>query len=253
MNTLYQRMAIVRKKRVEESKNILLEKLEIAKQILINEFHPKKIILHGSLARGKDVHPFSDIDLIVEGLGDNYLRAGGRLINTLGECIDLKSLEMLEKDFKDHVLKTGKIIYISDVSYMLDILKSYFEKRQDVAFAFLFGSAIRGKIRKEGDVDIGIYFWPGNDVEWEEFGKAYPGEAKIGLDLERLLKKEVDLIVLNRARAILADEIIRKGKPIIIKDKGLFMDFLCIVSDEAEYIRDWLSDYYEEIKLVSGR
>ena len=46
MNTLYQRMAIVRKKRVEESKNILLKKLEIAKQILINEFHPKKIILH---------------------------------------------------------------------------------------------------------------------------------------------------------------------------------------------------------------
>ncbi|MEP9411518.1 MAG: hypothetical protein HRF42_08945, partial [Candidatus Brocadia sp.] len=80
-----------------------------------------------------------------------------------------------------------------------------------------------------------------------------PGEARIGLDLERLLKKEVDLIVLNRARSILADEIVRKGKPIIIKDKGLFMDFLCIVSDEAEYVRDWLSTYYRETKLASGR
>lgn len=124
---------------------------------------------------------------------------------------------------------------------MRDILKNYFEGRVDVAFAFLFGSAIRGKIRKEGDVDVGVYFWPEKDIEWEAFGKVYPGEARIGLDLERILKKEVDLIVLNRARSILADEIVRKGHPIIIKDKGLFMDFLCIVSDEAEYVRDWLS------------
>lgn len=138
-----------------------------------------------------------------------------------------------------------------DLESLLNILKSYFEKRKDVAFAFLFGSAIKGKVRKEGDVDVGIYFWPENDIEWEVFDKVYPGEARIGLDLERLLKKEVDLIVLNKTRAILADEIIRKGQSIIIKDKGLFMDFLCIVSDEAEYIRDWLSDYYKEAMLVS--
>jgi uncharacterized protein len=47
--------------------------------------------------------------------------------------------------------------------------------------------------------------------------------------MERLLKKEVDLIVLNRARAVLADEIIRKGRPIVVKDKGMFLDFLCII------------------------
>lgn len=50
---------------------------------------------------------------------------------------------------------------------MLDILKNYFEGREDVAFAFLFGSAVRGGIRKEGDVDIGVYFWPEKDIEWE--------------------------------------------------------------------------------------
>lgn len=134
---------------------------------------------------------------------------------------------------------------------MLDILKSYFEERDDVAFALLFGSAIKGKVRKEGDVDVGVYFWPKNDIEWEAFDKVYPGEARIGLDLERLLKKEVDIIVLNRARAIIADEIVRKGILIVIRDKGLFMDFLCIVSDEAEYVRDWLTAYYREARLVS--
>ena len=137
---------------------------------------------------------------------------------------------------------------------MLDILKSYFERRRDVAFAFLFGSAKRGKVRKDGDIDIGVYFWAeGNEVEWEEFGKVYKEEARIGLELERILKKEVDLVVLNRARAVLADEIVRKGNPIIIRDKGLFIDFLCIVSDEAEYVRDWLLTNYREVSLVSGR
>ena len=85
------------------------------------------------------------------------------------------------------------------------------------------------------------------------FDKAYKGESRIGLDLERLLEKEVDLIVLNRARAILADEIIRRGKVIIIKDKGIFMDFLCIVSDEAEYVREWIIRSYKERRFASNR
>lgn len=140
-----------------------------------------------------------------------------------------------------------------DFESLLGTLKNYFEERKDVAFAFLFGSAIKGKVRKEGDVDIGVYFWPENDIEWEEFEKTYPVEARIGLDLERLLKKEVDLVVLNRARAILADEIVRKGIPIIIKNEWLFVNFLCVVSDEAEYVREWLSSYYKETMLASGR
>lgn len=136
---------------------------------------------------------------------------------------------------------------------ILEVLREYFEKREDIAFVFLFGSAARGKIRREGDIDIAVYFWPEKDVEWEAFEKRYKGEGNIGLDLERLLKKEVDLIVLNRARSIFADEILRKGKPIIIKDKGIFLDFLCIVSDEAEYVRNWLMTYYREKRVASSR
>lgn len=136
---------------------------------------------------------------------------------------------------------------------LIEILKEYFSKRDDIAFAFLFGSAARGSFRKEGDVDVGIYFWPDKDVEWENVKKRYVGENRIALDLERLLQKEVDLIVLNRAKAIFADEIVRKGKPIVIKDRGLFLDFLCIISDEAEYVREWLSISYKEKRFDENR
>lgn len=131
-------------------------------------------------------------------------------------------------------------------SGILENLREYFEKREDIAFAFLFGSAVYGKIRKEGDIDIAIYFRPAGDIEWEEFNKRYEGENKIALDLERLLRSEVDLVVLNRARAIVADEILRKGKPIVIKDQGIFLEYFNIISDEAEQVRSWIIENFKE-------
>jgi len=136
---------------------------------------------------------------------------------------------------------------------ILQALKTYFEGRDDIAFAFLFGSAARGKVRHEGDVDVAVYFKPEKDVEWEAFGKTYKGENRIALDLERLVEKEIDLIVLNRVRAVVADEIIRKGKLLVIRERGIFLDFLCIISDEAEYVRNWLMTSYREKRFASNR
>ena len=135
----------------------------------------------------------------------------------------------------------------------LQVLTEFFERSDDIAFAFLFGSAARERMRKEGDIDVAVYFKPEKDIEWEAFGKTFKGENRIGFDITRLLGKEVDLVVLNRARAVFADEIIRKGKPILIKDKGLFMDFLCIISDEAEYVRDSIVNSYKERTLAPVR
>jgi len=134
----------------------------------------------------------------------------------------------------------------------IQALREYFDKREDIAFSFLFGSAAKGRIRQEGDVDIAVYFRPEKDLEWELFGKSYKSESRIAIDIERLLGREVDLIVLNRARAVLADEIIRRGKPIIIKDKSIFMDFLCLITDEAEYMRDWIVRSYKERRFASN-
>ena len=40
---------------------------------------------------------------------------------------------------------------------MIDLLKRYFERRGDVALAFLFGSSARGLDGRDSDVDIAIY------------------------------------------------------------------------------------------------
>ena len=136
---------------------------------------------------------------------------------------------------------------------MLEILRNYFNGRDDVAFAFLFGSSVRGKVRREGDVDIAVYFWPEKGIEWENVKARYPGENRIALDLERFLRREIDLVVLNRAGAVFADEIVRKGKPIVMKDNGLYLEYLCIISDEAEAMRDSIERAYKERHFETNR
>ncbi|MBI4137945.1 MAG: DUF86 domain-containing protein [Candidatus Sungbacteria bacterium] len=127
-------------------------------------------------------------------------------------------------------------------------LKNYFEKRDDIVMAFLFGSqAEEGRTHGHSDWDIGAYFTPTteNRVEWEEQGREYPEEHTVWDDCIRILNTDdVDLIVLNRAPASIADSAIR-GIPLTMKDRGLFLDFMLIVTREAEDYRRCVNEFYE--------
>lgn len=125
-------------------------------------------------------------------------------------------------------------------SEVIEKLRQYFDKRDDVAFAFLFGSLARGLATKLSDIDIAVYFYPKNrrPVEFEEL-VYYEKEDEIWAELERLLKKEVELLVLNRVSASVAASAIR-GIPLVIKNWGLYLDFMDIVTREAEDFREML-------------
>ena len=125
-------------------------------------------------------------------------------------------------------------------------LRKYFKDRKDVAFAFLFGSQATGSATIRSDVDIAVYFYPEKrkpiEVEEEVF---YDGEDKIWSDLEILLNKEVELLVLNRVPATVAASAI-KGIPLAINDWGLYLDFMLVVTDIAEDFREFIiTDYME--------
>ncbi|MFN3466282.1 MAG: type VII toxin-antitoxin system MntA family adenylyltransferase antitoxin [Candidatus Brocadiales bacterium] len=129
---------------------------------------------------------------------------------------------------------------------MIEDLKNYFNKRQDVAFAFLFGSQVEGLATSLSDVDIAVYFYPKRrkPIEYEE-PIWYEKEGEIWGDLERLLKKEVELLVLNRVSASVAASAIR-GIPLVINDWGLYLDFMEVVTSEAIDFGDLLiKDFLE--------
>ncbi|MBI5639474.1 MAG: nucleotidyltransferase domain-containing protein [Nitrospirae bacterium] len=80
--------------------------------ILIREYHVKKIVLIGSLADESSFGFHSDIDLCVEGLSDKrYFEAVGKLISETGEFdIDIIPIENASPKMRDRI-RLGKVIY----------------------------------------------------------------------------------------------------------------------------------------------
>jgi predicted nucleotidyltransferase len=129
-------------------------------------------------------------------------------------------------------------------------LKTYFENRRDIAFAFLFGSHARGTATKISDVDIAVYFYPEkrHPIEYEE-EVFYPTEDEIWSNVERILKREIELIVLNRVSSSVAASAIR-GIHLAINDWGLYLDFMEVVTREAEDFREMLfTDFLERMRV----
>ena len=136
---------------------------------------------------------------------------------------------------------------------MIDRLKEYFSGRKEVAFAFLYGSQAKGYATNRSDVDIAVYFYPEkrHPIECEE-EVFYPTEDEIWGDLERILQKEVELLVLNRVSASVAASAIR-GTRIVINDWDLYIDFMEVITDIAEdYAEFIVNDYQERIGLEKG-
>jgi len=134
---------------------------------------------------------------------------------------------------------------------ILKILKEYFGKRDDVAFAFLYGSQAKGTSTRLSDVDVAVYFYPKqrHPIEFEESDYYNENENDIWRELENLLRKDVELLVLNRAPSIISASALR-GIPIVINDYGLYLDFMLIITDLADDFAEFLiSDYKERNKI----
>ncbi|NJD68739.1 MAG: nucleotidyltransferase domain-containing protein [Candidatus Methylomirabilota bacterium] len=119
-----------------------------------------------------------------------------------------------------------------DREQIRQILALYFANRPDVRMAFLFGSVERGVASTESDLDVAVY------LEDES------AEGTLWTDVERLVGREVDLVVLNRAPALIGWSAIR-GTPLLIRDRGFFLDYLLEVSEEAESLAEFNLDFWK--------
>ena len=97
---------------------------------------------------------------------------------------------------------------------IVQILKKHLKDESDVEFAYLFGSYADSTFNDRSDVDVALYLKE----------TSFDNQLKINFDLSKLLKKDVDLVVLNKTRNLyLLDDIIQKG--IILKDADKRIEF----------------------------
>lgn len=129
-------------------------------------------------------------------------------------------------------------------------VKDVLEAVPGVRMAFAFGSRVVGNPTDESDLDIAVYFASRERPFDMEVGGFFDGEDGLWADLEKTARLSVDLVVLNRAPATLADAILRTGIPLVVKDPSLHRGFQLAVAREAEDYRAFAEDFWR-IKLRS--
>lgn len=116
------------------------------------------------------------------------------------------------------------------------------EPFENIAFSFLFGSAVSGRLRKDSDLDVAVYGFSGRHLEIET-DRELVEEAKIQLALEKATGRNVDLLVLNRAAAVVCASAVVTGLPLFIRDESIYSRYLLAVTNVAidfrETEREW--------------
>ncbi|RKY61591.1 MAG: hypothetical protein DRP95_02650 [Candidatus Latescibacterota bacterium] len=101
---------------------------------------------------------------------------------------------------------------------VLEVVRAYMADRSSLVAAWVFGSTVKGGgWKREPDVDVAVYLRP--DAASPEAGE------RIREELERELKRKVDVVVLNFAPLLLRYEVFREGVLVHCSDEDLRVDF----------------------------
>lgn len=94
---------------------------------------------------------------------------------------------------------------------MLDELRRALEAEADVVYALIFGSAARGPLRPDSDVDVAIELRAGA-------GRDVAALGALVSRLESAARRPVDLVLLDEAPAPLAYRVFRDGRLLFERD-----------------------------------
>lgn len=107
---------------------------------------------------------------------------------------------------------------------MKEKLLSFFEPREEVLFAFLFGSTVKGRTTPLSDMDIAVFVDPARIREGDY---RYGYHAFLAsLLMSHLKTNKVDLVILNEAPPVLKQKILSQGIEIFCRTpevKGKFV------------------------------
>ena len=127
-------------------------------------------------------------------------------------------------------------------------LRNLFSDRNDVAFAYLFGSAVTGRQMAESDVDIAVYFVPKDTeglMDLEEPDARFDAECDLWSACENICHKNVDLVVLNRSPATVAAAALLTGVELAVSRGGLYRAFFNAVTSLAEEFRAFTEEFIQ--------
>jgi len=115
-----------------------------------------------------------------------------------------------------------------DIQSIIEKLQSYFKNQGDVIAVYLFGSTVKGKARKNSDVDIAVLF----DGERSTIYR-FHRKLEIAGELEELLNTRVDIVDLESADPFFFHQIMLNK--ILLVDKNIDKRIAFEVKKRREY------------------
>lgn len=124
-------------------------------------------------------------------------------------------------------------------------IKAYFRSQTAVASVYLFGSYANAKQTSDSDIDIAVLF------EASEMDNAERLKERFMVELGRLLKKDIDVVAMNRAGELILNQIFKKGRLIYTKNARFTTQFkinsLMQYSDFEFYLRRMQKSFFSSI------
>ena len=127
---------------------------------------------------------------------------------------------------------------------IISIIKGELEGREDIIFAYIYGSLIDHEMIFYRDIDVGIYVSDmGKTKDWNY-------EIKIAIDIEEKLRSEgfsipVDIRVINISDVLYVHKVIQ-GRLLVTKDEDLWADFIVNISMKYDDIAPVFDHYFKE-------
>ncbi len=117
-------------------------------------------------------------------------------------------------------------------------LTHYFQEHPDgIACVYLFGSQARRQSRPASDVDVAVLYKNEVPGGFDGFGIPLAGE------LEKLISKPVDVIVLNNANVDLIHKVLRDGNIIFESDRDIRIQFEVKSRNAYFDLKPYLDEY----------
>lgn len=96
------------------------------------------------------------------------------------------------------------------------------QRHPDIAAAYIYGSAARGKLTPMSDIDVALVL-----RERSAFNQKLSLLVEVGSDLQKLFRREADVKILNEVQSLpLLHEILSTGKLVFERDRELHRAFV---------------------------
>lgn len=120
-----------------------------------------------------------------------------------------------------------------DYELMINGLKEFFNNRNELLFVWLFGSMATQKMNKFSDVDIAVY------VKDERLIDDYDWYLELKVQLMKITKREVDLIILNSAAPLVKHAANMKKRVLLSRIPLFEAEYSLAIIKEYNDVRYW--------------